>query len=303
MSPLRQRIAERLVEAKQTTAMLTTFNETDMTNVFAWREKHKHAFKQKYNIGLGFMSFFVKASVNALRAIPQLNARIEGDEIVENHYYDIGVAISSDRGLVVPVIRNCERKGIMELAAELGGSYYALDVTSEENTQAVFRAIESEHGRLDIVCLVAGVALEDTTLEELDMGKARKMIDINLFGVALGLKYATQHMHDGGSIVTVGSAAGGGMTVAMQAIYSATKAGVHYLTRTVALEQGHRGIRANTLCPASIAGTGMMVDEDGSAEARFFGGITALGRMGRPVDVVEATLFLASDRAGFITGA
>jgi len=190
-----------------------------------------------------------------------------------------------------------------ELAAELGGSYYALDVTSEENTQAVFRAIESEHGRLDIVCLVAGVALEDTTLEELDMGKARKMIDINLFGVALGLKYATQHMHDGGSIVTVGSAAGGGMTVAMQAIYSATKAGVHYLTRTVALEQGHRGIRANTLCPASIAGTGMMVDEDGSAEARFFGGITALGRMGRPVDVVEATLFLASDRAGFITGA
>ncbi|NNK33469.1 MAG: SDR family NAD(P)-dependent oxidoreductase, partial [Xanthomonadales bacterium] len=119
-----------------------------------------------------------------------------------------------------------------ELAGELGGSYYALDVTSEENTKTVFEAIEAEHGRLDVICLVAGVALEDTTLEELDMGKARKMIDINLFGVALGLKYGTRHMHDGGSIVTVGSAAGGGMTVAMQAIYSATKAGVHYLTRT-----------------------------------------------------------------------
>jgi 2-oxoglutarate dehydrogenase E2 component (dihydrolipoamide succinyltransferase) len=120
MSPLRQRIAERLVEAKQTTAMLTTFNEADMTNVFAWREKHKQAFKEKHDISLGFMSFFVKASVDALKAIPQLNARIEGDEIVENHYYDIGVAISSDKGLVVPVVRDADRLGFAGIEAAIG---------------------------------------------------------------------------------------------------------------------------------------------------------------------------------------
>jgi 3(or 17)beta-hydroxysteroid dehydrogenase len=196
----------------------------------------------------------------------------------------------------------CDIADGTDLADSIGGAYYKLDVTDEENTQAVYRAIEEQHGKLDVICLFAGVALEDTTLEDFDMGKARKMIDINLVGVMLGLKYGTQHMKDGGSIITAGSAAGGGMTVAMQGVYSATKAGVHYLTRTVAIEQGDRGIRANTLCPASIAGTGMMIDEDESQEAKFFGGITALGRMGRPVDVVNMAKFLASDEAGFITG-
>lgn len=189
-----------------------------------------------------------------------------------------------------------------DLARDIGGACYQLDVADEDNTRAVYQAIEDEHGKLDVICLVAGIALEDTTLEEFDMAKARKMIDINLLGVMLGLKYGTQHMNDGGAIITAGSAAGGGMTVAMQGVYSATKAGVHYLTRTVAIEQGSRGIRANTLCPASIAGTGMMVDEDDSPEAKFFGGITALGRMGRPSDVVNMAKFLASDEAGFITG-
>jgi NAD(P)-dependent dehydrogenase (short-subunit alcohol dehydrogenase family) len=189
-----------------------------------------------------------------------------------------------------------------DVARDIAGSYYKLDVADEDNTRAVYQAIEDEHGKLDVICLVAGIALEDTTLDELDMAKARKMIDINLFGVILGLKYGTQHMKDGGAIITAGSAAGGGMTVAMQGVYSATKAGVHYLTRTVAIEQGGRGIRANTLCPASIAGTGMMIDEDESAEAKFFGGITALGHMGRPADVVNMTKFLASDEAAFITG-
>ena len=189
-----------------------------------------------------------------------------------------------------------------ELAKSIGGAYYKLDVSDEKGTRDVYESIEAEHGKLDVVCLFAGVAFEDTILEDFDMGKARKMIDINLVGVMLGLKYATPHMNDGGAIVTAGSAAGGGMTVAMQSVYSATKAGVHYLTRTVAIEQGGRGIRANTLCPASIAGTGMMIDEDGSPEAKFFGGITALGRMGRPADVVNMARFLASDEANFITG-
>ena len=189
-----------------------------------------------------------------------------------------------------------------DLASGIDGAYYKLDVTDEENTKTVYQAIEDKYGKLDVICLMAGIALEDATLEEFDMGKARKMIDVNLFGVMLGLKFGTQHMKDGGSIITAGSAAGGGMTVAMQGVYSATKAGVHYLTRTVAIEQGGRGIRANTLCAASIAGTGMMIDEDESAEAKFFGGITALGHMGRPSDVVNMAKFLASDEAGFITG-
>jgi len=141
MSPLRQRIAERLVEAKQTTAMLTTFNEADMTNVFAWREKHKQAFKQKHDISLGFMSFFVKASVDALKAIPQLNARIEGDEIVENHYYDIGVAISSDKGLVVPVVRDADQLGFagIEMAiADLAERVRTKKINLNDLSGAVF---------------------------------------------------------------------------------------------------------------------------------------------------------------------
>jgi len=141
MSPLRQRIAERLLEAKQTTAMLTTFNEADMTNVFAWREKHKQDFKVKHGISLGFMSFFVKASVDALMSVPQLNARIEGNDIVENHYYDIGVAISSDKGLVVPVIRDADGLSFagVELAiADLAERVRTKKITLADLSGAVF---------------------------------------------------------------------------------------------------------------------------------------------------------------------
>jgi len=141
MTPLRQRIAERLLEAKQTTAMLTTFNEADMTNVFALRAKHKQAFKEKHDISLGFMSFFVKASVDALQAIPQLNARIEGNDIVENHYYDIGVAISSDKGLVVPVVRDADGLSFagVELAiADLAERVRTKKITLADLSGAVF---------------------------------------------------------------------------------------------------------------------------------------------------------------------
>lgn len=189
-----------------------------------------------------------------------------------------------------------------DVARAINGSYYQLDVTNEENTTAVLDQIETDHGKLDIVVLNAGVSFEDCTLEEFDMGKARKEIDINLFGVLLGLKYAPRHMKDGGAIVTCGSAAGGGMTLATQGVYSATKAGVHYLSRTSAIELGDRGIRVNTVCPASIAGTGMMSEEDGSPESKFFGGITALNHMGRPADVANLVKFLASEKAEFITG-
>jgi 2-oxoglutarate dehydrogenase E2 component (dihydrolipoamide succinyltransferase) len=109
MSPLRQRIAARLLEAKQNTAMLTTFNEIDMSRVMAIRKEYKESFKKKYQINLGMMSFFIKASVEALKEISQINAFVDGKDIIEHHYYHIGVAIGSARGLVVPVIRHADK--------------------------------------------------------------------------------------------------------------------------------------------------------------------------------------------------
>jgi 2-oxoglutarate dehydrogenase E2 component (dihydrolipoamide succinyltransferase) len=109
MSRLRQRLAERLVEVQQTAAILTTFNEADMSRVMALRSEYKEEFKERHQIGLGFMSFFVKATVDALKTVPEVNAYIEGDEIVTNHYYDIGVAVSTGKGLVVPVVRDADR--------------------------------------------------------------------------------------------------------------------------------------------------------------------------------------------------
>jgi 2-oxoglutarate dehydrogenase E2 component (dihydrolipoamide succinyltransferase) len=108
MSRLRQRLAERLVEVQQTTAMLTTFNEVDMSRIMALRSEYKDSFVKKHGVKLGFMSFFVKAVVDALKTVPDVNAFIEGNEIITNHYYDIGIAVSSEHGLVVPVIRGAD---------------------------------------------------------------------------------------------------------------------------------------------------------------------------------------------------
>ncbi len=115
MSLLRRRIAERLVEAQQTAALLTTFNEVDMSAVLSLRSEYKGAFEKRYGIRLGFMSFFVKAAVDALKLIPQLNAEIRGTDIVYKNFYDIGVAVSTPKGLVVPVVRNAERLSFAEV--------------------------------------------------------------------------------------------------------------------------------------------------------------------------------------------
>src|SRR5262249_19295794 len=101
LSAIRQRIAERLVAAPNTAAILTTFNEADMSAVMDLRSRYKESFQKKHGVGLGFMSFFVKAAVEALRAYPVLNAIIDGSEVVYRHYYDIGVAVSTDKGLMV----------------------------------------------------------------------------------------------------------------------------------------------------------------------------------------------------------
>ena len=123
MTAIRQRIAERLLAAQQNAAILTTFNEADMTTVIALRTKYKESFPKKHGVGLGFMSFFVKACVEALKAYPSVNARIDGADIVYQHFYDFGVAVSTEKGLMVPVLRDVDRlsfagveKGIAELA-------------------------------------------------------------------------------------------------------------------------------------------------------------------------------------------
>jgi 2-oxoglutarate dehydrogenase E2 component (dihydrolipoamide succinyltransferase) len=112
LSPLRARIAQRLVAAQHEAAMLTTFNEVDMSAVMALRAKYQDDFVKKHGLKLGFMSFFTKAVVHALREVPGVNAQIDGDSIVENHYYDIGVAVSTEKGLMVPVVRNCDTLGM-----------------------------------------------------------------------------------------------------------------------------------------------------------------------------------------------
>jgi 2-oxoglutarate dehydrogenase E2 component (dihydrolipoamide succinyltransferase) len=115
MTGIRQRIAERLVQSQQSTATLTTFNEADLSGVMALRDKYKDRFKERHGVGLGFMSFFVKAVVEALKAFPVVNARIDGADVVHQHFYDIGVAVSTDRGLMVPIVRDADLLSFAEI--------------------------------------------------------------------------------------------------------------------------------------------------------------------------------------------
>ncbi len=119
MSRLRKTIAQRLKDSQNTAAILTTFNEIDMTNVIAMRTKYRDEFEKKHGIKLGFMSFFVKASIDALKAIPSVNAEIEGDDMIFKKYYDIGVAVGTEQGLVVPIVRNADQKSFSEIEAEI----------------------------------------------------------------------------------------------------------------------------------------------------------------------------------------
>ena len=119
MTRLRKRIAERLKQAQNTAAMLTTFNEIDMTNVMSAREKFKEKFEQKHGVRLGFMAFFVKAAVVALKEIPSVNAEIDGEMLVYKNYYDIGVAVGTEQGLVVPVVRNADKKSFAEIENDI----------------------------------------------------------------------------------------------------------------------------------------------------------------------------------------
>jgi 2-oxoglutarate dehydrogenase E2 component (dihydrolipoamide succinyltransferase) len=119
MSPLRRKIAAQLVMAQHTAAILTSFNECDMTAVQELRAKSQDAFTKKNGLKLGFMSFFIKAVVEGLKVVPSINSRIEGEDFIQNHYYDIGVAVGTERGLVVPVVRDADKKSFAELERDI----------------------------------------------------------------------------------------------------------------------------------------------------------------------------------------
>jgi len=121
MSPLRKRIAEQLVNAQRSAAILTTFNECDMTAVMELRKQLQDDFVKKHGVKLGFMSFFIKAVVEALKAVPQVNVRVDGDEIITNNFHDIGVAVGTERGLIVPVLRDCSSKSFADLEKDILG--------------------------------------------------------------------------------------------------------------------------------------------------------------------------------------
>jgi 2-oxoglutarate dehydrogenase E2 component (dihydrolipoamide succinyltransferase) len=120
MTKLRQTIARRLKEAQNTAAMLTTFNEVDMTHVMVLRNQYKELFEKKHGVKLGFMGFFVRACVQALKEIPAVNAEIDGTDIIYKNYYHIGVAVGTEKGLIVPVVRNCDLKSLADVEREIG---------------------------------------------------------------------------------------------------------------------------------------------------------------------------------------
>jgi len=115
MSMIRKRIAERLLDSQNTTATLTTFNEADMSAIQDLRAKYNEKFEKKYGVKIGFMSVFVKAAVEALKAFPVVNARIDGNDVVQQHFYDIGVAVSTEKGLMVPVLRDADKKSFADI--------------------------------------------------------------------------------------------------------------------------------------------------------------------------------------------
>jgi 2-oxoglutarate dehydrogenase E2 component (dihydrolipoamide succinyltransferase) len=121
MSQLRRKIATHLVNAQQTAAILTTFNECDMTEIMKLRKGVQETFVQKHGVKLGFMSFFIKGVVDALKLCPQVNARIDGDDMILNHFFDIGVAVGTEKGLFVPVIRDCDQKSFAQIEKDIIG--------------------------------------------------------------------------------------------------------------------------------------------------------------------------------------
>jgi len=215
----------------------------------------------------------------------------------------IGLAVARnfvDNGATVTITGR--RDSGEQVASEIGASFLQCDATDEQQVADCFSAVEKTHGKIDVLVANAGAADDEGSIEEFPTDKMKHLVDVNLGGVFIALKYGPRHMNDNGSIITTGSVAGAGTTNAGAGVYAASKAGVAYLTRTCAIEVAARGIRANTVCPALIAGTGMMTDDDGGPEAQLLSKLTAFGRMGRQDEVIGAYNFLAGAASTFITG-
>jgi len=189
-----------------------------------------------------------------------------------------------------------------QIATDIGASFIRCDATDEQQVRESFASIEASAGKIDILVVNAGTADDEGSIADYDSSDMKRLMDINFNGVFYALKYGPPHMNDGGSIITTGSASGSGSTNPGTGVYSASKAAVAYLTRTCALELAPRAIRVNAVCPALIAGTGMMTADDGGPEAQFFSQLTAFGRMGSLDEVVGAYNFLAGSGSTFITG-
>ena len=189
-----------------------------------------------------------------------------------------------------------------DIATEIGATFLRCDVTDEAQVLASIKDTTERSGKIDVLVINAGAAADEVSIEAFDSSDMKDIMDVNFNGVFYALKHAAAHMNDGSSIITTGSVAGSGSTNAGSAVYSASKAAVAYLTRTCAIELAPREIRANAVCPALIAGTGMMTADDGGDEAKFLSTLTAFGRMGRQSEVVGIYNFLASDASTFITG-
>src|SRR3546814_495921 len=141
MTRIRARIAERLLEAKNTTAMLTTFNEVDLKAVMELRAKYKNEFEKAHGVKLGFMSFFVRAAVEALKKFPAVNASIDGSDVIYHGYYDIGIAVSSERGLVVPILRDADQRSLADIEkaiVDFGTRAKANKLTMDDLTGGTF---------------------------------------------------------------------------------------------------------------------------------------------------------------------
>lgn len=189
-----------------------------------------------------------------------------------------------------------------DIAKEIGADFIRCDVSKEQDVADSYIKAEEMFGKLDVVILNAGIAMDTQGIEDTPSSVMRALVETNLMGVFYGLKYAPKSMNDGGSIITTGSIAGSGFTAFGNAEYAASKAGVAYLSRTAAIEYAGRAIRVNTVAPATIAGTEMMAEDDGSPLAKFFSSFSALGRLGRQEEAVAVYRFLASDDSSYITG-
>jgi NAD(P)-dependent dehydrogenase (short-subunit alcohol dehydrogenase family) len=214
----------------------------------------------------------------------------------------IGLAVAKNfvaAGAQVVITGRRDGDGI---AREIGAHFIALDVTDESRFKKVLHQVAEETGRIDVLILNAGIAEDAGTLQESPSDYMRRCLDVNCMGVYYGLKYAPALMPSGSSIIVTGSAAGSGTTTVAHGEYAASKAAAAYLVRTAAIELAPNEIRVNAVCPAAIAGTGMMAEDDGSPEAAFYAGQTAFGRMGRQDEVVGIYNFLAGDGSTFITG-